>query len=102
MRRTHLAAPLLAALALTGCGGPTPAETAYLDERREQSSLIDIDEDRELDRGQLICGVLANTKPDERRLTSGLLGNQGYPLAEVYAATEHLCPETGVRPSWER
>lgn len=100
--RTHLAAAVLAALAVTGCAGPTPGETAYLDERREQSSLIDIDEDRELERGQLICGVLANTKPEERRLTAGLLGNQGYPLAEVYAAAEHLCPDTGVRPSWER
>lgn len=97
--RPRLAALLLLALT-AACGGPTEAETAYLDEMRDQSSLIDIDEADTLDRGRLICGVLNDTKPEERRLTSGLLGGQGYPLGEVYAATEHLCPETGVRPPW--
>lgn len=102
MRRTLTAALLLTALtALTACAGPTEAESAYLAEMREQSSLIDIDEGRALDRGELICGVLADTKPGERRLTAGLLGRQGYPLTEVYSAARHLCPETGVRPSYE-
>lgn len=99
MRRPLALAALL--LALTACAGPSEAEAAYLAEMREQSSLIDIDEDRALDRGELICGVLADTKPDDRRLTAGLLGNQGYPLSEVYSAARHLCPETGVRPSYE-
>lgn len=99
MRRTLTAALVLAAL--TACAGPTEAETAYLDEMREQSSLIDIDEGRALDRGELICGVLGDTKPDERRLTVALLRERGYPLVEVYSATRHLCPETGVRASYE-
>lgn len=100
MRRTLTALTLLAAL--TGCAGPTPAEQAYLAERREASSLIDIDEGDELDRGQFICDVLAATKPEDRYTASGQLMQSGYPAPEILAARDHLCPETEVRPTWEQ
>jgi hypothetical protein len=97
MRRSTLATPLLL-LTLTGCGGHTPAEQAYLAELQERGSLIELpDPDRDLTIGHDACDALADFKPEERELSAFLLEqHRPFTRMHVTAAVKHLCPELGV------
>lgn len=98
MRRVALVLTALSALlTLAGCGGRSPAEEAYLAELQERSSMIELpDPDGALEEGRLACGVLADTKPEERYTTAAILtqsGRYGITYSTLDAAVTHLCPE---------
>lgn len=83
----------LAGLALAGCAA-SPTETAYLDQVRESSTLVDIDEAAELDAGRTVCDTVGDFKPEEReRVMLVMLTRQGVPRETFNAAIAHLCPE---------
>jgi hypothetical protein len=88
----------LLVLAVGGCAGPSPAETAYLAQIQDRGSAIEVEDPAgEIRKGHEICDAIAKTKPEDRDIFAYLLEQRGaYSRVNVSAAVMTLCPEVGV------
>ena len=84
--------------------GYSSDEVAYLDEVREQATVVDFAESFELRQGYSICVALAEIKPgdDREEMARHLLLDDGYTYGQITAATAHLCPDVRLDPAFTR